>query len=111
MKNQTFFFVRNIFCVLFLTSIFASLLNQNPLKSNSLLLADLNDINKDKDIHSSFDESNESFFPSNPMELMKILRSFESVNDGTSPSDAIDAAIEAFENEDQAASSLDLEDN
>ena len=43
--------------------------------------------------------------------MMRILRSFESVKDGTSPSDAIDAAIEAFENEDQAASSLDLEDN
>ena len=40
---------------------------------------------------------------------MNVLRSFESLNDGTSPSDAIDAAIEAFENQDQSQPSVDLE--
>ena len=74
------------------------------------MLADLAELDKERDIHSSFDESNDSFFPSNPIELMNVLRSLESANDGTSPSDAIDAAIEAFENQDQSDSPLDLED-
>ena len=73
------------------------------------MLADLAELDKERDIHSSFDESNDSFFPSNPMELMNVLRSFESLNDGTSPSDAIDAAIEAFESQDQSQPSVDLE--
>ena len=70
------------------------------------MLANLAELDKERDIHSSFDESNDSFFPSNPMELMNVLRSLESANDGTSPSDAIDAAIEAFENNKQADSSV-----
>ncbi len=110
MKNQPFLFLRYIFCAIFLTPILASLLQSNSWESNRFLLADVNDLNQDKDIHSSFDETTDSFFPSNPMELMNVLRSFESLNDGTSPSDAIDAAIEAFENQDQVEASFDLED-
>ena len=74
------------------------------------MLADLAELDEERDIHSSFDESNDSFFPSNPMELMNVIRSFESANDATSPSDAIDAAIEAFENQDQSDSLFDLGD-
>ena len=74
------------------------------------MVAELADLDEERDIHSSFDESNDSFFPSNPMELMNVLRSFESGKDGTSPSDAIDAAIEAFQNQDQSDSSFDLGD-
>ena len=111
MKNQAFFFLRYIFCGILLIPIFTFLLKDNPWKSNSLfMLADLAELDKERDIHSSFDESNDSFFPSNPMELMNILRSFESANDATPPSDAIDAAIEAFEDQDQSDSSFDLED-
>ena len=111
MKNQAFFFFRYIFCAIFLIPIFTLLLQDNPLKSNGLfLLADIAELDKERDIHSSFDESNDSFFPSNPMELMNVIRSFESANDATSPSDAIDAAIEAFEDQDQSDSSFDLGD-
>ena len=111
MKNQAFFFLRYIFCGIFLTLTFIFLLKDNPWKSNSLfILADLAELDKERDIHSSFDESNDSFFPSNPMELMNVIRSFESANDSTSPSDAIDAAIEAFENQDQSDSPFDLGD-
>jgi len=111
MKNQAFFFLRYIFCAISLIPIFTFLLKDNPWKSNGLfLLADLDELDKERDIHSSFDESNDSFFPSNPMELMNVIRSFESANDSTSPSDAIDAAIEAFENQDQYDSSFDLGD-
>ena len=75
------------------------------------MVAELADLDEERDIHSSFDESNDSFFPSNPMELMNVIRSIESENDATSPSDAIDAAIEAFENRDEAGPSFDLLDN
>ena len=111
MKNQAFFFLKYIFCGIFLIPTFTFLLKDNPWKSNGLfLLADLDELDKERDIHSSFDESNDSFFPSNPMELMNVIRSFESANDATSPSDAIDAAIEAFENQDQSDSPFDLGD-
>ncbi len=110
MKKQAFFLLGYIFCVIFVTPVSASFLQDSHMKSNSFFLADLNDLDKDKDIHSSFDESNDSFFPSNPMELMNVLRRLESANDVTSPSDAIDAAIEAFENEDQFDSSFDFGD-
>tara|TARA_B100001996_G_scaffold280749_1_gene221187 strand:- start:1771 stop:2109 length:339 start_codon:yes stop_codon:yes gene_type:complete len=111
MKNQAFCFLRYIFCAILLIPIFTVLLKDNPWKSNGLfLLADLDELDKERDIHSSFDESNDSFFPSNPMELMNVIRSFESANDATSPSDAIDAAIEAFENQDQSDSPFNLGD-
>ncbi len=111
MKNQAVCFLRYIFCAILLTPVFTFLLIDNPLKSNgSFLLADLAELEKDRDIHSSFDESNDSFFPSNPMDLMNVIRSFESANDSTSPSDALDAAIEAFENQDQSDSLFDLGD-
>ena len=111
MKNQAFFFLRYIFCGILLIPIVTFLLKDNPLKSNGLfLLADLDELDKERDIHSSFDESNDSFFPSNPMDLMNVLRSFESVDDSTPPSDAIDAAIEAFENQNKVDSSFDLGD-
>ena len=105
MKNQAFFFLRYIFCATFLIPILTFLLQENNWESNGFfLVADLPELDKERDIHSSFDESNDSFFPSNPLELMNVLRSLESTNDGTSPSDAIDAAIEAFENQDQSNS-------
>ncbi len=111
MKNQAFFFLRYIFYATFLIPALVLSFQGNPLKSNGfLLVADLADLDKEKDIHSSFDESNDSFFPSNPMELMNVLRSFESGKDSTSPSDAIDAAIEAFEDQDQSDSSFVLGD-
>ena len=111
MKNQAFYFLRYIFCAILLIPIFTFLLKDNSWKSNGLfLLADLDELDKERDIHSSFDESNDSFFPSNPMELMNVIRSFESANDATSPSDAIDAAIEAFENQDQSDSPFNLGD-
>ncbi len=108
MKNQVFFLPKYILHLILLAPIAAIFLNFSLYRSNSLLIADLN---QEKDLHSSFDESNDSFFPSNPMELMNVLRSFESEIDSTPPSDAIDAAIEAFENQDQSFPSFDFKDN
>ncbi|KGG11198.1 MULTISPECIES: hypothetical protein [Prochlorococcus] len=79
------------------------------LKRDSFLIAGTNDLQQEKDIHSSFEESNDLYFPSNPMELMNVLRSMESMKDGTSPSDAIDDALKAFEDENKEDSSLDID--
>ncbi len=86
-------------------------MQDNISERQNVLLAGLNDLNEEKDIHSSFDDSTDSFFPSNPMELMNVIRSIESMNEATSPSDAIDDALKAFENEAQAESSLNLKRN
>ena len=42
-------------------------------------------------------ESNKSL-PTNPFELVDMLRKANSMNDATSPSDAIDEAIKTFDN-------------
>ena len=42
------------------------------------------------------DESN-STFPTNPFEIVDMLRKANSMNDATSPSDAIDEAIKTFD--------------
>ena len=42
-------------------------------------------------------ESNKSI-PTNPFEMVEMLRKANSMNDATSPSDAIDEAIKTFDN-------------
>ena len=42
-------------------------------------------------------ESNKSI-PTNPFEIVDMLRNVNSLNDATSPSDAIDEAIKTFDN-------------
>ena len=49
------------------------------------------------DIQSSFDETQENFFPSNPNDLLNILQRIESMNAVTDPNDSIDDALKAFE--------------
>ena len=39
-----------------------------------------------------------SVIPTNPFEIVDMLRKANSMNDATSPSDAIDAAIRSFDN-------------
>ena len=41
---------------------------------------------------------NKSAIPTNPFEIVDMLRKANSMNDATSPSDAIDAAIRSFDN-------------
>ncbi len=81
-------------------------LKDNLLGGNSLLFAETNDLNQNNDINSAFDDSNDSYFPNSPLELMNVLRSIESMSDSTPPSDAIDDALKAFEREDNADNSV-----
>jgi len=111
MKDYAFLSLKYIVCTISVTPIIFFLLVNNPANRGGVLLADLNDFINEKDIHSSFEESNDSFFPSNPVELMNVLRSIESAKDGTSPSDAIDAALNAFENEEKIDSAFERDRN
>ena len=41
-------------------------------------------------------DENSSVVPTNPFELMEMIRKYNSLNDATNPSDAIDAALKSF---------------
>ena len=41
-------------------------------------------------------EENSSVIPTNPFELVEMIRRFNSLNDATNPSDAIDEALKSF---------------
>ena len=41
-------------------------------------------------------EEDKSVIPTNPLELVEMIRRYNSLNDATNPSDAIDEAIESF---------------
>ncbi len=109
MENQRFPFPKNIFCIVFFSASLLLLNEYSHLKRDTMLLAGLNDLDQDKDIHSSFDQSNDSYFPTNPFELMNVLKQIEARNEGKSPSDAIDDALKAFESEEQEDSSFDTD--
>ena len=41
-------------------------------------------------------EGDESVIPTNPFEIVEMIRRYNSLNDATDPSDAIDDALESF---------------
>ena len=43
-------------------------------------------------------DDNKSVIPTNPLELVEMIKKFNSLNDATSPSDALDAALDSFNN-------------
>ena len=43
-------------------------------------------------------DDNNSDFPTNPFEIVEMIRRYNSLNDATNPSDAIDDALESFNN-------------
>ena len=43
-------------------------------------------------------EGDKSVIPTNPFEVVDMIRRFNSLNDATNPSDAIDDALESFNN-------------
>ena len=46
-------------------------------------------------------EDDNSVIPTNPFELVEMIRRYNSLNDATNPSDAIDAALESFNSFDE----------
>ena len=43
-------------------------------------------------------EEDSSVIPTNPFEIVEMIRKYNSLNDATKPSDAIDDALESFNN-------------
>ena len=65
---------------------------------SSLLVADLTGFNQSIDMNSGFDESNDdSIFNAGPMEVLDAWRRATAMDDATTPSDALDEALKAFE--------------
>ena len=46
-------------------------------------------------------DDDSSAFPTNPFEIVDMIRRYNSLNDATNPSDAIDAALESFNSFDE----------
>ena len=46
-------------------------------------------------------DDGESAIPTNPFELVEMIRRYNSLNDATNPSDALDNALEAFNNSEE----------
>ena len=72
--------------------LFISIININSIKLN----AEENYL-IDMEIDSSTKSEESSVLPTNPFEIVEMLRRANSMNDATKPSDAIDAALSSFD--------------
>ena len=83
---------KNISTIARIFILFLSVIN---FKSTLLIAEDsyLNDIEIDTSTKS---ETNSSDLPTNPFEIVEMLRRANSMNDATKPSDAIDDALKLF---------------
>ena len=85
MKNH---FLKNFFKPII---IFLILFNGNMLNAEYLL--------EELQIDSSTKtEDDSSAVPTNPFEIVEMIRRYNSLNDATNPSDAIDEALKSFNN-------------
>ena len=66
----------------------------NSLKGNYLNAEDL--FGKLEIDNSTKTDQDSSALPTNPFELVEMIRRFNSLNDATNPSDAIDDALKSF---------------
>ena len=89
--------MKNYFCninsksiLLFIFFILLIFLKGDFLNANEYLFDEL-----EIDTSTKKDE-NSSVIPTNPFELMEMIRRQNSMNDATNPSDAIDDALESF---------------
>ena len=58
-------------------------------------------LSEELQIESSTKSDDESAIPTNPFELVEMIRRYNSLNDATNPSDALDNALEAFNNSEE----------
>ena len=90
MKNYLFRnHPKNLKLFIFLISLFA--LNGNYINAEYLF----DELQIDS---STKTEDDKSAIPTNPFELLEMIRRHNSMNDATNPSDAIDNALESFNN-------------
>ena len=72
--------------------LFISIININSIKLN----AEENYL-IDMEIDNSTKSEESSVLPTNPFEIVEMIRRANSMNDATKPSDAIDAALSSFD--------------
>jgi len=83
--NKKYF--KSIYLLIFLISLI-------PFKSDFLKAEYLSE-ELEIDTSTKKDESG-SVIPTNPFEIVEMIRRYNSLNDATKPSDALDAALESF---------------
>ena len=71
---------------------------------SNIFVAEFDRFDKGRDPHSNLKDSNSESLPADPLRLMNVLRRANAMNDATSPSDALDEAIKAFENQEREPS-------
>ena len=66
---------------------------------NSNMNSEENSLYKELEIeyNNAYEDNNGASFPSNPFELVEMIRRANSMNDATKPSDALDEAIKSFD--------------
>ena len=85
-------FPKPIFLIVFLISLFA--LKGDYLKADYLF--------QDLQIDSTTKaEDDESAIPTNPFEIVEMIRRYNSLNDATKPADAIEDALKSFNNDNE----------
>jgi len=89
--------IKNYFWVKLQKSIYLAifLITLIPNKSN-LLNAEY--LFEELEIDSSTKTDDKSVIPTNPFEIVEMIRRHNSLNDATNPSEAIDDALESFNN-------------
>ena len=89
MKNYFYKNVSNLSPLLLLISLI-------PLKSDFLSAEYLSEELQIENSTKTEDDS--SILPTNPFEIVEMIRRHNSLNDATNPSDALDDALESFKN-------------
>ena len=72
--------------------LFISLINIKPI----LISAEESNLNEFEIDYSTKSDTNSSALPTNPFEIVEMIRRANSMNDATKPSDAIDDALKLF---------------
>jgi len=90
MKN---YFYKNVSNLL---PLFLFLISLIPLKSNFLSAEYLSEELQIENSTKTEDDS--SILPTNPFEIVEMIRRHNSLNDATNPSDALDDALKSFNN-------------
>ena len=90
MKNYFYKNVSN------LSPLFLFLISLIPLKSDFLSAEYLSEELQIENSTKTEDDS--SILPTNPFEIVEMIRRHNSLNDATNPSDALDDALESFKN-------------
>ena len=90
LNNKKNFFYKNLFKPI---SLFTFLISLISLKSGSLNAEYFEELHID---NTTKTEEGASAIPNNPFEIVEMIRRYNSMNNATNPSDAIEEALKSF---------------